>query len=61
MRHDCIIIIYVDDCGLCFRSKNVLTRLIAQLKNAGFDLTVEGSFSEFLGSSLREMRVVQYA
>ena len=48
-REDLIIICYVDDLGIQAPSKEVVDKLIQQLRNLGFTLTVEGSFSEYLG------------
>ena len=49
MRKDLIVICYVDDLGLQAPKKEIIDELISQLRKKGFDLTLEGSFSEYLG------------
>ena len=49
MRKDLIVICYVDDLGIQAPTKEIVDELIAQLRKRGFDLTLEGSFSEYLG------------
>ena len=48
-RKDLIIICYVDDLGIQAPNKEIVDKLIQQLRNLGFTLTMEGSFSEYLG------------
>ena len=48
-RKDLIVICYVDDLGIQAPNKEIVDELITQLKKKGFDLTLEGSFSEYLG------------
>ena len=48
-RKDLIVICYVDDLGIQAPNKEIVDKLIGQLKQKGFDLTLEGSFSEYLG------------
>ena len=48
-RKDLIVICYVDDLGIQAPNKSIVDKLITQLKEKGFDLTLEGSFSEYLG------------
>ena len=55
MREDCFIICYVDDCGIAVKAKKVVVDLVESLRNKGFDLTMEGSFSEFLGIKFEEV------
>lgn len=49
MKKDMLIVIYVDDAGICARNENDIDILIRNLTNRGFELTREGSFSECLG------------
>ena len=49
MRSDCIIVVYVDDCGCAVKNKTVADKLISDLRQKGFALTIEGSFIKFLG------------
>jgi hypothetical protein len=44
-----IVVLYVDDAGIGAKSKTAVDELVQQLKEKGFELTQEGSFSEFLG------------
>ena len=44
-----IVVLYVDDAGIGAKSKAAVDELVQQLKDKGFELTQEGSFSEFLG------------
>jgi hypothetical protein len=49
MRHDMLIIMYVDDLGLAAEKMETIDQLIENLRKKKFDLTKEGSFSEYLG------------
>ena len=49
LRKDLIVICYVDDLGIQAPTQLIVDELIKQLPDAGFDLTHEGSFSEYLG------------
>ena len=57
LKMDCILFIYVDDCiGTTPNNKmkkGIVEGLIEQLKEAGFELTHEGDFSEYLGINFR--------
>ena len=44
-----IVIIYVDDAGITAPSMAIIDAFLDRLKDGGFDLTKEGSFSEYLG------------
>ena len=44
-----LIVMYVDDCGIGAADPKDIDRLVASLRNMGFELTQEGDFSEFLG------------
>ena len=48
-RKDLIIICYVDDLGIQAPNRKIVDTLVQQLKDMGFSLTLEGSFSEYLG------------
>jgi hypothetical protein len=48
-KKDMLIIAYVDDSGIASVRKSDVDDLIKRLTDAGFKLTREGSFSEFLG------------
>ena len=49
LRKDLIVICYVDDLGIQAPTKDIVDQLIKQLRDKGFDLTFEGTFSEYLG------------
>ena len=49
LRKDLIVICYVDDLGIQAPNKEIVDELIVELRKRGFDLTLEGSFSEYLG------------
>ena len=44
-----LIVLYVDDAGVCTKNEHDIDELICRLTKCGFDLTRKGSFSEFLG------------
>jgi len=52
LRHDCILVVYVDDCLLFSKEASVLDALIDSLKNE-FILTVEGDIGAFLGIDIK--------
>jgi Reverse transcriptase (RNA-dependent DNA polymerase) len=43
------LILYVDDVGICAKNPKDIEKLIASLRSQGFELTEEGTFTEFLG------------
>lgn len=49
MKKGMLIVIYVDDVGLAAQDPNDIDVLINNLTSRGFELTREGSFSQFLG------------
>jgi len=48
-KKDIFLILYVDDCGISYKSEDLVEDLIASLIKHGFKLTKEGTFAEFLG------------
>lgn len=48
-KSDIFLVLYVDDTGIAYKNKQVLDEFIQQLREKGFQLTLEGSFTEFLG------------
>ena len=44
-----LIVLYVNDAGVCTKNEHNINELICRLTKCGFELTCEGSFSEFLG------------
>jgi hypothetical protein len=53
-KRDILIIVYVDDVGVAAPTSVLIDEFVSELKNRGFELTREGSFSEFLGIKLEE-------
>ena len=49
-----MIVCYVDDAGIAAKDPSLIDALIQQLLDRGFELTKEGSFSEFLGIKFKE-------
>jgi hypothetical protein len=49
LRKDMMIVLYVDDAGISAKTQAEIEHLVDQLRAKGFDLTLEGSFSEYLG------------
>ena len=47
-------VFYVDDAGIAAKDKKDINDLVKALHKARFELTVEGSFSEFLGIKFTE-------
>jgi Reverse transcriptase (RNA-dependent DNA polymerase)/GAG-pre-integrase domain len=48
-KKDLLVIVYVDDVGVAAPRDDLLDKFVSDLKSKGFELTREGSFSEFLG------------
>ena len=48
-KDDIMIINYVDDSGIAYKSEEVLESFLVRLGNNGFGYTREGSFTEYLG------------
>jgi hypothetical protein len=44
-----MMIVFVDDCGISYKNKSEFTKLLKDLRDLGFELTEEGSFTKFLG------------
>jgi hypothetical protein len=53
LRKDMIIVLYVDDLGIGARVESTIDKLVQDLRDLGFALTKEGSFSEFLGIQIK--------
>jgi hypothetical protein len=48
-KKDIMIVVYCDDCGIASKETKEIDNLIKDFERRGFQLTREGSFSEFLG------------
>jgi hypothetical protein len=44
-----MLLVYVDDVGIAAKRKEDVDEMVERLRQKGFELTREGSFSEFLG------------
>ncbi len=44
-----MLVVYVDDVGIAAKRQEDVDAMVARLRKKGFELTREGSFSEFLG------------
>jgi hypothetical protein len=49
LRKGILIVVYCDDCGIGCKNPDDAEQLIKDLTNKGFNLTREGTFTEFLG------------
>ena len=49
LKSNLIVICYVDDLGLAYPEQRVADKFVQDIKSLGFELTVEGSFTEYLG------------
>ena len=49
LKKNMIVFLYVDDCGVCAPNTQLIDDLVERLNKKGFELTKEGSFSEYLG------------
>ena len=54
-RKDLVVIQYVDDLGLAAKDMSVINELLDNLKGKGFELTKEGTFTEYLGIQYTNM------
>jgi hypothetical protein len=48
-KKDMMLVVYVDDVGIAAKRKQDVDEMVERLRQKGFELTREGSFSEFLG------------
>jgi hypothetical protein len=53
-KRDLLVVLYVDDAGIAAPNEGLIDEFVEGLKKKGFDLTREGSFSEFLGIKFEE-------
>ena len=49
LKRDMILFLYVDDCGVTAPNQGLIDEFVKRLRDAGFELTQEGDFSEYLG------------
>jgi hypothetical protein len=49
MRHDCLIVLYVDDACCFAKSENVIGNVLLTLDKLGYGFSRDGNFSQYLG------------
>ena len=54
-KKDMMLVVYVDDVGISAKRKEDVDAMVQRLKKKGFELTREGSFSEFLGIKFEKL------
>jgi transposase InsO family protein len=55
LKKDMMLVVYVDDVGIAAKRKEDVDAMIVRLRKKGFELTREGSFSEFLGIKFEKL------
>ena len=53
-KKDCLVIVYVVDVGVAAPKPDLIDNFVADLKQCGFELTKERSFSEYLSIKFEE-------
>ena len=48
-QKDIFVIFYVDDAGIAAKTKAIANNFIARMRDKGFEITPQGSFTEYLG------------
>ena len=54
-RDGLLLVLYVDDAGIAAPSKENIVAFVQELKDLGFDLDIEDSFSSYLGIGIEEL------
>jgi hypothetical protein len=55
LKKDMMLVVYVDDVGISAKRKEDVDEMVSRLRKKGFELTREGSFSEFLGIKFEKL------
>ena len=55
-KKDILLVLYVDDAGISAPNKNVILKLVEQLKLLDFDLEIEDDFNSYLGIGIEEFK-----
>ena len=55
LRRDAIVVLYVDDAGIAAAEESTIDKIVSDIREKGFELTKEGSFSEFLGIKITKL------
>ena len=53
-KDNSLLVVYVDDLGVAAPSSEIIDKFVSDLETRGFELTREGSFSEYLGIKFSE-------
>ena len=48
-------ILYVDDAGIAAPKREDVNKFVKELQTEGFDLEIEGDFTEYLGIGIEEL------
>ena len=54
-RPGLLMILYVDDAGIAVPNKEDVYNFVEELRDVGFDLEIEGEFTEYLGIGIEEL------
>jgi hypothetical protein len=54
-KKDLIMVLYVDDAGIAAPTKDIVNKFVEDLRAHGFDLEIEGDFTEYLGIKIEEL------
>ena len=54
-QKDLMMVLYVDDAGIAAPSQSIIDEFVAELKDLGFALEIEGNFSSYLGIGIEEL------
>ena len=54
-RPGLLMILYVDDAGIAAPKREDVEQFVEELRNEGFDLEIEGDFTEYLGIGIEEL------
>ena len=50
-----MMVLYVDNAGIAAPNQSIIDEFVAELKDLGFDLEIEGNFSSYLGIGIEEL------
>ena len=54
-RKNLMMVLYVDDARIAAPNQSIIDNFVAELKELGFDLEIEGNFSSYLGIGIEEV------
>ena len=50
-----MMVLYIDNAGIAAPNQSIIDEFVAELKDLGFDLEIEGNFSSYLGIGIEEL------